>query len=80
MNPTPSAPIVNLALGAASGLLGLWAALAQKKANARGNLLGTVIAGVEHAGNPDVKKAIETVSRLAGNNRALDTEVQARTG
>jgi hypothetical protein len=78
LNPTPSAPGVNLALGVVSGLLGIWASMAQRRANKKESLLRTVVAGVEAAGQAAtaVKGSIEATSRAVGNAGELDRHVQ----
>jgi len=86
VNPTPTAPFVNMALLAVSGVLG-WvarlktvkAARALQDATAKNELLETVIAGVEAAKNDDVKAKISEMAQLWKTHQALDAKVQELT-
>lgn len=83
LNPTPSAPFVNLGLAALSGVLAFVARLKTTKAARaaadaaqKNELLETVIAGVEAAKSPEVKAKISEVSTLWGNRAALHAKVK----
>jgi hypothetical protein len=86
LNPTPSAPFVEMGLLALSGVLG-WvarlktvkAARAAAEANAKNELLETVIAGVEAAKNEEVKGKIAEISKVWKTKDALDAKVQEMT-
>lgn len=80
LNPTPSAPFVNIGLSALSGGLAWFAAWQNRRRAKATGLLNTVIAGVEAAKNPDVKAAIAETSRLWGNRHDLALHVEAVTG
>ncbi len=75
LNPTPSAPFVNIGLTALSGVLGWFAAWQNRRRARATGLLNTVIAGVEAAKNPDVKKAIAETSKLWGTRNELAAHV-----
>ena len=86
VNPTPTAPFINMALLAVSGVLGFIARLktvkAQKAAaeHAKTNeLLDTVIAGVEAAKSSETKAKIAELSALWKTRDALHERVQQNT-
>lgn len=78
-NPTPTAPLVNLGLGALATALGWWARLQTRKANKNMDLLETVITGVEEANKPDVKETISKIAKQWGNSKDLEAQVQRVT-
>lgn len=78
-NPTPTAPLVNIGLGALSTVLGLIAAWKSRQAKSNGEQLETVVQGVEIAGNSEVKAKIEEVSRVKGVASDLASTVKAIT-
>jgi hypothetical protein len=78
-NPTPIAPVVNVVLGLVVAGLGWFARFKTKQATEKGDLVKTLIQGVEAANNPEVKKAIADAARLAGVADKLHTEVRSQT-
>lgn len=79
LNPTPSAPIINVLLTALLGGLGFFARLKTKQATESQGLLRTVIAGVEEARSPETKQAIAKFSEAVGNAPQLDALVRKLT-
>ena len=73
--PHPAGLGLNLALGAAAGILGL---IAKSKSN-KASLLPAIIAGVEAAGQPETKAAIAKQASLAGVLPRLHAEVRNLT-
>lgn len=79
LNPTPTAPFVNIGLSALSGALAWFAAWQTRKRQREAGMLNAVIAGVEAAKNPEVKKVIAETATLFGNDRDLRERVRAVT-
>jgi hypothetical protein len=79
LNPTPTAPFVEVGLGLLTVGLAAFARFKTKQAQQKGDLLNTVIAGVEAANNPDVKAEISKVAALLKKNKELDQAVQEQT-
>lgn len=73
--PTPWQPAVTLGLSALTIILGLIAKFKSDKAS----VLPAIIAGVEAAGNSDVKKSIQTMALAQGVEKELSYHVQNLT-
>jgi hypothetical protein len=84
VNPTPTAPFVNLGISAALGILGGIATWRNRKnaqrANASEQMNDLFIAGVEIANNPDVKAAIKQLSVQKGLADVVRHRVHKVTG
>lgn len=85
-NPTPSAPLIDLALaGVAAGLA--WVARLKSKAAAKAQAEGkeslglaqTLVIGIEEASSPETKAAVKKISDKAGNAPQLNALVQRVT-
>lgn len=74
-NPTPTAPLVELSLAGLAAALGWIARLKNEKAKGAQELVETLIAGVEKANNPDVKRAIQNEAILRGNSAEIHKAV-----
>lgn len=84
LNPTPTAPLVNLGAGLVTALAAGAAAWQNRRAakersgrSTAEDLLRTVVTAVETYADPGVKREVATVSALRGNSAALDAVVQA---
>lgn len=71
LNPTPTAPFVNIGLSVLSGALAWFAGWKNKLRAKEAGMVNTLIAGVEAAKNPDVKKAIAETAVLFGNDKDI---------
>lgn len=78
-NPTPFAPLVNIALGGLAAVLGLIVRAKNKELTAGGAVLSAVIDGVEKANSQPVKDAIKSAATAAGVLPDLHAAVQERT-
>jgi hypothetical protein len=65
-NPTPSAPFINLALGAAAAGLGWYARIKTRRAAGAQELVDTLITGIERGAQPETKKAVEAEAARRG--------------
>lgn len=79
LNPTPTAPFVNIGLSILSGGLAWFAAFQNKRRARESGLVNTLIAGVEASKNPEVKQAIKETSVLFGKDRELTERVRVVT-
>lgn len=70
-NPTATAPLVNLGLGALAAGLAWWARIKNEKQKGAEALLQTVIDGVEASNSAEAKKAIELEATRRGVNATL---------
>jgi hypothetical protein len=73
--PAPFGSAVDLALVAATGILGFIARVKSKKAA----LVPALIRGIEAAGNAEVKAAVQTEAQLSGVQAALHDQVKSLT-
>jgi hypothetical protein len=78
-NPTPTAPLVDLALVGISGALAFWARLKTRQANENAGIARTVILGIEEGASPETKAAIAKFSAAAGNAPQVNALVQKFT-
>lgn len=78
-NPTPTAPLVDLALVGISGALAFWARLKTRQASETASIARTVILGIEEGASPETKAAIAKFSAAAGNAPQLNALVQKFT-
>ena len=78
-NPTPTAPIVNLALGAVTLILGAIVRAKNKTLSGKEAVLETLITGIEQANDPRVKEAIKALSRKNGTELQTHAEVKKHT-
>lgn len=78
-NPTPFAPLVNLALGGVAGVLGLIVRAKNREITAGQAIIGAVIDGVEKVNDPRVKEAIRAAAQNAGVQPDLHSAVKGRT-
>lgn len=87
LNPTPTAPMINIAASLVAGLAGAAAAWQNRKANKNKvqadevtGLLQTVVAGIEtmHNASP-AKEAVAKAAAVRGVSPKLDAFVQANT-
>jgi len=79
LNPTPTAPLINLGLGALAFILGAAAKIYNGKANKKQAVLEAVIDGVEKANDPKVKEQIKLAATNAGVQPDLHKIVVERT-
>lgn len=75
-NPTPFAPLVDLALVGMTSGLAWYARKKNKEAVTHKQLFETVAKGVQKSGDPVVKKVIREVSELVGTAEVLHQSVQ----
>ena len=78
-NPTPFAPLVELALAAISGGLVLYARRKNKQSAELESQFQTIVTGVEMGANEETKKAIKSVSEMRGNSHEINKKVQEIT-
>lgn len=77
-NPTPTAPIINIALGLLAAGLGWYANRKNNQKNATQDLLTTVIKGVEAAPAPEaVKQSIAATAQARDLSKEMNAAVQA---
>lgn len=76
-NPTPSAPFINLALGAAAAGLGWYARIKTRRAAGAQELVDTLITGIERSNSPDAKRAVEAEASRRGVLPQLHHQVKA---
>ena len=79
LNPTPTAPLINLGLGALASALAIFARFQTKRAAKSDGLVGTLIAGVELAGDAATKTAIKDLAQNFKQARDLRKRVQKQT-
>jgi hypothetical protein len=79
LNPTPTAPFINLGLGALSAALAVFARFKTKKAAAADGMVGTLIAGVELAGDKATKDAVKKIAQNFNQARELHARVKNQT-
>lgn len=79
LNPTPSAPLVNMGLTALSGILGIVAAWKTRKANQNATVADLLIESIETANKPEVKAAIEQLSLKRGKADLVHSKVKQIT-
>jgi len=79
LNPTPTAPLITLALGGLSFVLGAIARIQSNKANRAGAVVDAVIDGVEKANDPKVKELIRQSATNAGVQADLHAAVKENT-
>jgi hypothetical protein len=77
LNPTPTAPFVNIGAGLLTGLAGILAAYQNRRANKASGLLSTVVTAIETFEDPRVKREVAKVSAMRGNASELDKVVQS---
>lgn len=75
MNPTPSAPVINLVLGGVSLLLAAYA----KRKNDEAKLVKPLIEGVEEGGSQETKDAIRATAVRSGLEDRLYRQVKKIT-
>ncbi len=78
-NPTPTGPIVDLALAGAAGLLAFIARMKTKQAAANAGLAQTLVMGIEESQSAETKAAVRKVSEKLGNAPAVNALVQKVT-
>jgi hypothetical protein len=78
-NPTPSAPIVQVALSLALGGLGFFARLKTRAANENASIARTAILAIEEAKSAETKAAAARLSQAVGNAPQLNAMVQKLT-
>ena len=78
-NPTPSAPLIDLALAGLLGALGWWARLKTRQANENAGLARTLVLGIEEAKSAETKTAVAKFSAAAGHAPQLNALVQKFT-
>ena len=78
-NPTPFAPLVELALAAISGGLVLYARRKNKQSVELESQFQTIVKGVEIGANQATKEAIQSVSEMNGNSHEINKKVQEIT-
>lgn len=75
--PSPVQPIVGGVLGLLATLAGAYGAYKSKQLTLSNAALTAVVAGVEIAGNPAIKQAIQNLAVANGSQPHLDAKVQA---
>jgi len=78
-NPTPAAPVVELALAGIAAGLGFVARLKSKAANENAGLARTAILAIEEAKSAETKAAAARLSAAVGNAPQLNALVQKLT-
>lgn len=76
-NPTPSAPLVELGLGALVAGLGWYAKIKNQKLKGAESLVSVLVQGVEKNGSKEVKQTIAEVSKLRGLSAELEKAVNS---
>jgi len=79
LNPTPTAPLVNLGLAGFSACLTILAAYKNDKARRSAKSLQSVVAGVELAGDKKTKDQIAKMAGMLGSAADLAKTVQTVT-
>jgi hypothetical protein len=78
-NPTPAAPIVDLALGGVAAGLAWFARLKTRQAEKSTGIAQTLVAAIEEAKSPETKAAVAKLSAKLGNAPAVNELVQKVT-
>lgn len=78
-NPTPTAPLINLALSGLAATLGWVAHIKNRKAQGAEDLIKVIIDGVEKSNQPTVKSTIQTLATNRGLEPELDKRVKQYT-
>lgn len=78
-NPTPSAPIIDLALAGIVAGLGYFARVKSKQANERESIARTIVSGIEEANSAETKAAVAKLSAKLGNAPQINALVQRVT-
>ena len=79
LNPTPTAPLINVGLGVLVAALGVFARFKTKRAEKAEGLLGTLITGVELAGDKKTKESIKKIAQNFKQARDLHKRVKTQT-
>tara|TARA_R110000787_G_scaffold140636_3_gene254188 strand:+ start:1715 stop:2200 length:486 start_codon:yes stop_codon:yes gene_type:complete len=79
LNPTPTAPLINIGLGVLVAALGVFARFKTKRAEKAEGLLGTLITGVELAGDKKTKESIKKIAQNFKQARDLHKRVKTQT-
>lgn len=78
-NPTPTAPLVELALAGAVAVLGFVARLKSQQAATNAGLAQTLVQGIEEAKSAETKASVKKISEKLGNAPAVNALVQKVT-
>lgn len=79
LNPTPTAPFVNIGLGVLSAGLALFARFKTKRAAREAGLVSTLITGVELAGDDATKQSIKAIAENLKQAKELHQRVKSQT-
>lgn len=79
LNPTPTAPFINIGLGVLSAGLALFARFKTKRAARDAGLVSTLITGVELAGDKKTKESIKAIAESFKQARELHERVKSQT-